>query len=91
MPRPASDLTSHLGYWLRYVSNHVSHAFARKLTGDAHVAEDLVFEPGLHHVDRDLARAKPGKPQLLRGDVVDDRSGDLRRPVFLGSGARLGP
>ncbi|CAO3421826.1 MarR family winged helix-turn-helix transcriptional regulator [Azospirillum doebereinerae] len=28
-----SDLTSHLGYWLRYVSNHVSHAFARKLAG----------------------------------------------------------
>jgi DNA-binding MarR family transcriptional regulator len=33
MPRslPASHLTSHLGYWLRHVSNHVSHAFARKL------------------------------------------------------------
>jgi DNA-binding MarR family transcriptional regulator len=28
---PPSDLTSHLGYWLRFVSNHVSHAFARKL------------------------------------------------------------
>jgi DNA-binding MarR family transcriptional regulator len=29
--RPASDLTTHLGYWLRYVSNHVSQAFARKV------------------------------------------------------------
>jgi DNA-binding MarR family transcriptional regulator len=29
--RPASDLISHLGYWLRYVSNHVSQAFARKV------------------------------------------------------------
>ncbi len=28
---PASDLTSHLGYWLRHVSNHVSQAFARKV------------------------------------------------------------
>lgn len=28
---PASDLTTHLGYWLRYVSNYVSQAFARKL------------------------------------------------------------
>ncbi|MGD0492645.1 MAG: MarR family winged helix-turn-helix transcriptional regulator [Steroidobacteraceae bacterium] len=28
---PASELTSHLGYWLRYVSNHVSQAFARKV------------------------------------------------------------
>jgi DNA-binding MarR family transcriptional regulator len=27
----ASDLTAHLGYWLRYVSNHVSQAFARKV------------------------------------------------------------
>ena len=28
---PASELTDHLGYWLRYVSNHVSQAFARKV------------------------------------------------------------
>jgi DNA-binding MarR family transcriptional regulator len=26
-----SDLHSHIGFWLRYVSNHVSHAFAQKL------------------------------------------------------------
>jgi DNA-binding MarR family transcriptional regulator len=37
---PASDLTSHLGYWLRYVSNHVSNAFAQKLAvKDVTVAE----------------------------------------------------
>lgn len=28
---PVSDLTAHLGFWLRTVSNHVSHAFAVKL------------------------------------------------------------
>ncbi len=28
---PASNLESHLGYWLRLVSNHVSHAFRLKL------------------------------------------------------------
>lgn len=27
-----SAMEAHLGYWLRYVSNHVSHAFARKVT-----------------------------------------------------------
>jgi DNA-binding MarR family transcriptional regulator len=27
----ASQLSAHLGYWLRYVSNHVSQAFARKV------------------------------------------------------------
>jgi len=31
-PHPSvSDLRKHLGFWLRFVSNHVSHAFARKL------------------------------------------------------------
>lgn len=28
-----SGLEDHLGYWLRFVSNHVSHAFAAKLEG----------------------------------------------------------
>ncbi len=31
MPRSASELTEHLGYWLRFVSNHVSGEFARRL------------------------------------------------------------
>lgn len=31
MPPAVPELTAHLGYWLRQVSNHVSHAFARKL------------------------------------------------------------
>lgn len=31
MHRPVPELTTHLGYWLRQVSNHVSHAFAQKL------------------------------------------------------------
>ncbi|MEI9936022.1 MAG: MarR family winged helix-turn-helix transcriptional regulator [Pseudomonadota bacterium] len=30
-PAPISDLTCHVGFWLRYVSNHVSRAFARKV------------------------------------------------------------
>ena len=30
MKKP-STLKDHAGYWLRYVSNHVSHAFARKV------------------------------------------------------------
>ena len=28
---PVSDLKEQVGFWLRFVSNHVSHAFARKL------------------------------------------------------------
>lgn len=26
-----SDLKTHIGFWMRFVSNHVSHAFARKV------------------------------------------------------------
>jgi DNA-binding MarR family transcriptional regulator len=29
--KSTSPLEDHAGYWLRYVSNHVSHAFARKV------------------------------------------------------------
>jgi DNA-binding MarR family transcriptional regulator len=39
-----SNLTAHLGYWLRFVSNHVSQAFARKLeVEDVTVAEWAVL------------------------------------------------
>ncbi|BAE52220.1 MarR family winged helix-turn-helix transcriptional regulator [Paramagnetospirillum magneticum] len=31
MSPAVSELTAHLGYWLRQVSNHVSHSFARML------------------------------------------------------------
>jgi DNA-binding MarR family transcriptional regulator len=30
---PVSELTAHLGFWLRDVSNHVSHAFAARMEG----------------------------------------------------------
>jgi len=30
-PKPISALESHLGYWLRFVSNRVSHAFSLKV------------------------------------------------------------
>jgi DNA-binding MarR family transcriptional regulator len=33
MPARISDLDAHLGYWLRFVSNHVSQAFASRLQG----------------------------------------------------------
>ena len=34
--RPVSDLTAHVGFWLRLVSNHVSQAFAARLA-DRHI------------------------------------------------------
>lgn len=39
-----SPLDAHLGYWLRFVSNHVSHAFSRRITArDVTVAEWVVL------------------------------------------------
>jgi len=58
LARAASDLTSHLGYWLRYVSNHVSQGFARKLEKrDVTVAEWVIL--------RELYGAGPVAPSRL--------------------------
>jgi len=39
-----SSVEGHMGYWLRYVSNHVSYAFARKLQASgATVAEWVIL------------------------------------------------
>ena len=37
-----SSLESHLGYWIRYLSNHVSHAFALKLAAVGVTAAEWV-------------------------------------------------
>lgn len=43
-PAPVSDLEAHLGYWLRLISNHVSHGFRRKLAAlDVSVSEWVVL------------------------------------------------
>ena len=59
MPRKisVSELTDHLGYWLRLVSNNVSTAFARRLEAeDVTVAEWVVLR-ALFDVD-ELAPSK---------------------------------
>ncbi len=43
-----SDLTDHLGYWLRLVSNHVSLAFARRLEGEGASVAEWVLLRRLH-------------------------------------------
>jgi MarR family transcriptional regulator, lower aerobic nicotinate degradation pathway regulator len=57
-----SELTAHLGYWLRHVSNHVSQAFARRLA-----AEDVtVAEWALMRVLHDR---KPTSPSQLADEM----------------------
>ncbi len=45
---PPSDLTAHLGFWLRYVSNHVSHAFSSKLAAKGVTVAEWVVLRALH-------------------------------------------
>jgi DNA-binding MarR family transcriptional regulator len=54
----ASKLTDHTGYWMRMVSNAVSHEFARRVSGeDATVAEWAFM--------RALADLQPTSPSAL--------------------------
>lgn len=58
---PVSDLTAHIGFWLRMVSNHVSHAFAAKLADkEVTVAE------------WSLMRALYGKEPMPPSRLADD-------------------
>lgn len=45
---PPSDLTAHLGFWLRAVSNHVSHAFAGKLAAKGVTVAEWVMMRALY-------------------------------------------
>ena len=42
-PDPISALDAHLGFWLRMVSNAVSHSFARALEGEGVTVAEWVF------------------------------------------------
>ncbi|AMJ60810.1 MarR family winged helix-turn-helix transcriptional regulator [Bosea sp. PAMC 26642] len=62
MPPDVPELTAHLGYWLRHVSNHVSHAFARKLAAkDVTVAEWVLM--------RVLYGREPTSPSQVADDM----------------------
>ena len=44
IPQPdVTNLRSHIGFWLRFVSSHVSHAFARKLNGSGVTVAEWVI------------------------------------------------
>jgi DNA-binding MarR family transcriptional regulator len=50
-PPPVSDLTEHLGFWLRTVSNHVSHAFAGRLAAQGVTVAEWVMMRALYGKD----------------------------------------
>lgn len=64
-----SDLEDHLGYWLRYVSNQVSQAFARKvLARNVTVAEWVMLRVLFEH-------------QVLAPSVLAERLGMTRGAI----------
>ncbi len=68
-PEP-SHLTSHLGFWLRYVSNHVSHAFARKLEGRGITVAEWVVLRELYGVDAIAPSRLAEKMGMTRGAIT---------------------
>ncbi len=69
MPTP-SDLTSHLGYWLRYVSNHVSQAFARKLEGRGVTVAEWVMLRELYNVETIAPSRLSEQMGMTRGAIT---------------------
>ncbi len=71
MPGPprVSDLEDHLGYWLRYVSNQVSHAFSLKVAAhDVTVAEWVMLRE-LYKQDSMMPSALADRLGMTRGAI----------------------
>ena len=64
-----SGLESHLGYWLRYVSNHVSHSFARKLEGCGVTVAEWVMMRELFDVEAEIPSVLAGRLGMTKGAV----------------------
>ncbi|HEY6456782.1 MAG TPA: MarR family transcriptional regulator [Steroidobacteraceae bacterium] len=67
--RPTSDLTAHLGYWLRYVSNHVSQAFARKVEAHGVTVAEWVLLRQLLEVEARAPSRLAASMGMTRGAV----------------------
>lgn len=63
-----SDLKKHVGFWLRFVSNHVSHAFARKLQASGVTVAEWV-------VMREMFDDQETSPSLLAERIGMTRGG----------------
>jgi DNA-binding MarR family transcriptional regulator len=65
----ASELEAHLGYWMRFVSNHVSHAFALKVQGKGVTVAEWVVLRALFDVEEVNASGLAEQVGLTRGAV----------------------
>lgn len=67
---PTSELTAHLGYWLRFVSNHVSQAFARKVEGRGVTVAEWVVMRELLDVDAMAPSRLAERIGMTRGAIT---------------------
>lgn len=68
-PRTVSNLRSHTGFWLRFVSNHVSQSFARRLAGSGVTVAEWVILREMYEVDATSPSALATATGLTRGAV----------------------
>ena len=64
-----SDLHDHLGYWLRSVSNAVSHAFARQVEGEGVTVAEWVLLRALYDVEAIAPSLLAARLGLTRGAI----------------------
>jgi DNA-binding MarR family transcriptional regulator len=75
---PVSKLESHLGYWLRAVSNGVSQAFARKVEAEGVTVAEWVVLRMLYDVDDLSPTLLAGRMGMTKGAIskLADRLAD---------------
>lgn len=68
-PAPPSNLTDHLGYWLRMVSNAVSHGFARQVEAQGVTVAEWVFLRALYGTEGMAPTALADRMSMTRGAI----------------------
>jgi DNA-binding MarR family transcriptional regulator len=68
--RSVAPLESHLGYWLRFVSNHVSHAFSQKLEGRGVSVAEWVIMRELFDLDTAAPSDLADRIGMTRGAIT---------------------
>jgi DNA-binding MarR family transcriptional regulator len=68
-PDSAAALADHLGYWLRYVSNHVSNGFARRLEERGVTVAEWVILRELFDVEAMVPSLLADRLGLTRGAI----------------------
>jgi DNA-binding MarR family transcriptional regulator len=68
-PAEVSHLKSHIGFWMRLVSNHVSHSFARKLLASGVTVAEWVVLREMYGADEFAPSALAEQIGMTRGAI----------------------